>query len=622
MYHISHCGFEPPRVRYVRTPLILGESINTPISDVLPRPSPGGKITSAGAGDITGVRHRSFAPRQIEMTRRGNKAGKSKGSEEYCRILFDDSPDAMVLIRPSRTNAPWTIVKCNKAFCRLNGYTMQELIGLPIDRLNQAALDAAARQEHLERLHREGQIKAEWTHRRKDGTIVSIESDITLVKVKGRELVLAVDRDVTDRKRMERALGEERYMLRTLIDSLPDYIYVKDAGGRFVITNAANARVLRAPDTEVPIGKSDFDFYPHEEAARYFAADQSVVRTGRPLVNQEEVSTDPAGNIRWTLTTKVPRHDSQGAVVGLLGVGRDITERKRVEQALVESESRLKTILEKIPTGIMIVDPATHTIVDINRVAASWVGAAQADIIGTVCHKYVCPAECGQCPVTDLGQAVDNAERLLLTADGTSRPVIKTVATVMLNGREHLLESLIDIAERKRAEEQLKYLSTHDTLTGLYNRCYFEEEQARLEHSRHYPVSAIMVDVDGLKTVNDEFGHAAGDELLRRAAAVLSASFRPEDVVARIGGDEFSVLLSSTDEVCAGQAYERIRENVAKSNSAGGKLVLRLSIGTATAAESSDLAQALKESDDQMYRNKLANKLLGQNQFARVRQTT
>ena len=562
------------------------------------------------------------------MNKRENKAGKSKrpaktdGFDKCCRILFDDSPDAMVLVQPSPTEAPWTILKCNKAYCRLTGYAMAELIGQPIERLHKGALDPARRQECLAQLQREGQIKFEWRHQRKDGTRVCVESDITLVKIKGRELVLSVDRDVTNRKRMERALVEERQMLRSLIDSLPDYIYVKDTEGRFLISNSANSRVLRAGDPEAPIGKSDFDFYPREEAAEYFAADQAVMKTGQPLVNQEEISTDPAGNVRWTLTTKVPQRDSQGSVIGLLGVGRDITERKRVEQALVESESRQKTILEKIPTGIMIVDPATHIIVDINRVAASWVGAAPSEIVGTLCHQFVCPSECGHCPITDLGQTVDNAERVLLTADGKKRPVIKTVTTVMLGGREHLLESLIDITERKRDEEQLKYLSTHDTLTGLYNRCYFEEEQARLEHSRHFPVSAIMVDIDGLKAVNDVFGHAAGDDLLKRAAAVLSASFRPEDVVARIGGDEFSVLLAATDSVSAEQACERIRENVSKSNSGGNKVTLRLSIGMATAVDGSGLAQALKRSDDQMYRNKLANKLLVQNQLLSVGQAT
>jgi diguanylate cyclase (GGDEF)-like protein/PAS domain S-box-containing protein len=561
------------------------------------------------------------------MDRHKNKVVKSKRSSksdwlaEGSRILFDESPDAMVLIRPSSTDAPWTIVKYNKAFCLLNNCNMEELIGQPTGDLDEMALDSGNRQEYLDRLRREGQLKVEWTHRRNDGVRLSIESDIKLVNIKGRELILRVDRDLTDRTQKERALSEERLMLSTLIDSLPDYVYVKDSDGRFVISNIANARVLRAPDAAAPIGKSDFDFYPRDEAAAYFAADQAVIRTGQPLINQEEASTDPAGNIRWTLTTKVPRRDSQGNVIGLLGVGRDITERKRVEQALIESESRLKTILEKIPTGILIVDPANHTIVDINRIAASWVGASPSEIIGTICHQYVCPAECGRCPITDLGQSVDNAERVLLTSDGKRRPVIKTVTSVMLGGREHLVESLVDITERKRSEEQLKYLSTHDTLTGLYNRCYFEEEEARLAQSRHYPVSAIMVDVDGLKAVNDEYGHAAGDELLRRTAAALIASFRPEDVVARIGGDEFSVLLADTDSLSAEQACERIRENVSKSNSAGGRVILRLSIGMATAGDRSGLALALKRSDDQMYRNKLANKLLQQKELAAVRET-
>ncbi|MCL4486649.1 MAG: PAS domain S-box protein [Chloroflexi bacterium] len=553
------------------------------------------------------------------MISRADGAGTKNEPESCCRILFESSPDAMVLIQPSLTKAPWTIVKCNEAFCSLNGYAMEELIGQSIDRLNKGVSNPDVREQYLARLRREGKVKVDWTHQRKDGTILSIESYMTLVNVGGQELVLGIDRDMSDRTRMEQALAEERQMLRTLIDSLPDYIYVKDMEGRFVITNAANAWVMRAPDPDAAIGKSDFDYYPEDEAAAYRAAEQSVIRTGQPVVNREEVSTDPIGNARWTLTTKVPRRDSRGDVIGILGVGRDITERKRVEQALVESESRLKTILEKIPTGIMIVDPETHTIVDVNRVAASWIGAAREQIVGSVCHQYVCPAERGHCPITDLGQTVDNAERVLLTAEGQNLPVIKTVTTVMLGGRPHLLESLTDITERKRAEEQLKFISTHDTLTGLYNRCYFEEEQTRLDHSRQFPVSVIMADVDGLKAVNDEFGHAAGDELLKSAAAVLSACFRPEDVVARIGGDEFSVLLAATDSASAEKACERIRENVHRSNLTGQKAVLRLSIGMATADATGGLARALKESDDRMYRNKIANRRPEQKQTVSVK---
>ncbi|MFH1370765.1 MAG: ATP-binding protein [Planctomycetota bacterium] len=138
---------------------------------------------------------------------------------------------------------------------------------------------------------------------------------------------------------------------------------------------------------------------------------------------------------------------------------KEISERKRTEDALHESESRLKTIFDKVQTGIIIIDPETHKIVDVNPVAAKLVGVKRSDIIGTVCHKYVCPAGVGKCPITDLDQTVDNSERVLLTICGEKRPIIKTVTTVMLGGRTHLLESFVDIAELKKTKQALEKLN-------------------------------------------------------------------------------------------------------------------------------------------------------------------
>ncbi len=131
-------------------------------------------------------------------------------------------------------------------------------------------------------------------------------------------------------------------------------------------------------------------------------------------------------------------------------------EYKQTEKALRESEDRLRIILESVQTGIVIIDSETHRIVDANSVASKLIGAPKGRIIGSLCHKYICPAEEGRCPITDLGQSVDNLERVLLTARGGRCPVIKTVEPVILGGRKHLLESFFDITERKRTEEVLR----------------------------------------------------------------------------------------------------------------------------------------------------------------------
>jgi diguanylate cyclase (GGDEF)-like protein len=166
---------------------------------------------------------------------------------------------------------------------------------------------------------------------------------------------------------------------------------------------------------------------------------------------------------------------------------------------------------------------------------------------------------------------------------------------------ERVLISIEDITARKKAEDYLKYLGTHDVLTGLYNRAYFEEELARLQRGRQFPVSIIVADLDGLKKINDSRGHGEGDKLIRRAGEVLQASVRSEDVVTRVGGDEFAILLAGTNEAAAEQAVARIRSLVELNNKFHVTPVLSLSVGTASAASGRDLVEALRRADDLMY---------------------
>ena len=131
-------------------------------------------------------------------------------------------------------------------------------------------------------------------------------------------------------------------------------------------------------------------------------------------------------------------------------------ERLQAERSLRETENRLKTIVNSVHTGILVIDPLTHTIVDANEVAAASLGRSREELIGSSCHRFICPNEEGRCPVTDLHQELINDERELVRADGSRFSVIKTVSRVVLDGREHLLESFVDISRRIQVESELK----------------------------------------------------------------------------------------------------------------------------------------------------------------------
>ncbi|MFW6001221.1 MAG: diguanylate cyclase domain-containing protein [Halanaerobium sp.] len=167
----------------------------------------------------------------------------------------------------------------------------------------------------------------------------------------------------------------------------------------------------------------------------------------------------------------------------------------------------------------------------------------------------------------------------------------------------------IDIDKQKRQEEKIKFLSFHDELTGLYNRRYFEAEMNRLSNSRKYPVSIIIGDLDELKIVNDNYGHLRGDYYIEKAADVFKKVFREEDIIARVGGDEFAVLLPKTDEDTAKKICKRIIKEYEMLNERE-DLAVPMSISLGIAAledESENLIDCYKKADKNMYKNKEKN---------------
>jgi len=164
-----------------------------------------------------------------------------------------------------------------------------------------------------------------------------------------------------------------------------------------------------------------------------------------------------------------------------------------------------------------------------------------------------------------------------------------------------------DITERKKSEDNIKYLGFHDHLTGLYNRRFFEEELKRLDSQRQLPISIIMGDLNGLQLTNDIFGHLEGDKLLKRTAGILKRVCRSEDILARWGGDEFVLLLPKTSTQCSEEIMDRIIKECKKTSRQ--KIPASLSLGTATKEEVVRNIQLIAiDAENNMYKNKLAQK--------------
>lgn len=176
------------------------------------------------------------------------------------------------------------------------------------------------------------------------------------------------------------------------------------------------------------------------------------------------------------------------------------------------------------------------------------------------------------------------------------------------SGMPRLINMVEDISARKSVELQLKQASTHDALTGLYNRAYFDMEFNSLQHSIRLPVSVMVVDVDGLKVINDSRGHEAGDRLIVSVATILKEACRGDDIVARVGGDEFSILLPETDEGALQVVIDRVHKCRERFNSASPYLQVEFSLGSATVYYGVEIPDALRLADERMYAEKITRK--------------
>jgi len=290
------------------------------------------------------------------------------------------------------------------------------------------------------------------------------------------------------------------------------------------------------------------------------------------------------------------------------------TKSKQIKDMLQEGDVKFRTMVDEVNDGIYICD-LNGTLIYANRALACILGFERpAGIIGKRFLEFLPPekgkvlAELYQTEMsTGISSALITTE--VIKQDGTSAFIEIKPATFIKGGKLMGSQGVVrDITERKQAEAKLNHLSTQDSLTGLYNRAFFDAEMKRLERGRQFPISIVRVDVDNLKNVNDIKGPQAEDKLLKRVAQVLFKSFRGDDIVARIERNEFAVLLQNVDENAADEAIRRIRKNLQEYNNNESELVIRLSIGAGTAKKKEGLNSALKQADKFIFLEKKKNK--------------
>jgi PAS domain S-box-containing protein len=305
-----------------------------------------------------------------------------------------------------------------------------------------------------------GEFEVENRVRHKDGSYRWMLTRGVAVRDAGGKPIrfLGIGVDITDRKRAEEALVQERYLLHTLMDNLPDNMYFKDAASRFVRVNKALTAYFGLSDPAQALGKTDFDFYTEEHARSAYADEQEIIRTGQPVVGKEEREVWLDGRLRWVSTTKMPFRDKDGSITGTFGVSRDISRVKLAEEALRESEQRFRTFVDHATDAFFLQDERFE-ILDVNRQACESLGYARDELLGktpTFFDPDVTPAD-----LENIQRKLSANEMMAFESrhrrkDGTAFPVEIRGKAFWEGGRQFTVALVRDVTDRKAAEEALR----------------------------------------------------------------------------------------------------------------------------------------------------------------------
>lgn len=445
-------------------------------------------------------------------------------------------------------------------------------------------------------------------------TLSSIALPVIILYPLGTYLLCRILLDQIERQNLDRRIAESEAKYRNIAENTSDIIWTMDTSFHLTYVSPACERIF---------GESMDEFISKSVMERIIPEDQEKVKdyldnllqpvnSGRkddfePKILELRIIR-PDRSPMWISVSSTTIRDAQGNIVGLTGTARDIDRLKKIEIENNRQASLIVSIIDNIPDLIFYKD-IDGFYKGCNDAFAAFCGRPKNEIFGKTDHELFLPAE------ADLFRLMDNKmiqektkrqnEEMVTYPDGSKR-MLETLKTPYWSP-DGTVEGIIgisrDITERKAKEEEIQHIAFHDYLTGLYNRRFYEAELRRLDVPRNLPLTVVMGDVNGLKLVNDSFGHASGDLFLQKAAQIIKSNCRTDDIIARYGGDEFVMLLPKTSSEDTDVILERINDGLKQENIKG--VELSVSFGKQTKSNNDqDIEVITKGAEDSMYRNK------------------
>ncbi|HYF87337.1 diguanylate cyclase [Azospirillum sp.] len=400
-------------------------------------------------------------------------------------------------------------------------------------------------------------------------------------------------------------------MVDALLEAAPVPLFVKDADGQYIAVNDAFTRLTGISRADM-LRRTTFALTGPDMAREHVGQDRAVMEREGSIQYEAPVRT-AEGAMRMVNLTKAAFRDQSGHAMGIVGAIHELTETR-------PNEERLEAILEQSPIGVSVSRRDDGRIIFVNTRFAELIGLPREKLIGSRARDYYLDSHQRLRVLERLrgGGGVTNMEVQFKRADGSPFWTLFTVNQAVIQGVPVNLAWIYDYTERRSMEEALRDMASRDPLTGIYNRRSFMElarSQLARAHRFHEPLSVFVLDVDHFKRINDTFGHATGDDALRMVAAGCQAILREYDLLGRLGGEEFVVVLPGATADESRVVAERVRRHLARMpiEAPDGTFRLTASIGIAGLEGATDtLERAIHRADLALYRAKH----LGRNRVA------
>lgn len=398
----------------------------------------------------------------------------------------------------------------------------------------------------------------------------------------------------------------------TLLKNVPIPVFFRIISGEYITFNPAFELFLGKTYPEI-IGKSNLDLLPEMWTRKEIESDQQMVlsREGHRYEWQFEKTI---GDMRDVFIDKAPVMDDANNVIGIVGAISDISTARAKEKELTRNNQRIESLLNALPAAMVLIDPKTREIVDLNPLAMIMLNYTREQLMGKNCKTHICRGEMDQCPLENPSVLSCRTEGIVADSFGKLTPVLKSMVMTEIDNNSLLLECFLDISQQKAMEAQLRDMAEKDFLTGIFNRRHFiETAEKEISRSKRYDatLSVAMLDIDWFKKINDQFGHAAGDAVLKGVARISQDSLRDTDIMGRIGGEEFAILLIESDLKSSLIVAERLKKNIESNTFRFEDQEIRCTISTGISElipKEDTLEAIMKRADAALYEAKKAGR--------------